>query len=90
MKCGYANLLSQHVGIASDFMVLPGMEVNLRLEPPLSFARIHLLVILPENSTTEAFARLFAGQTHIPADAVRDGQEEVRHLSLRDWVERVS
>ena len=89
MKCGYANQLCAHIGITNDFMVLPGMEVNLRLESPLSFARIHLLVILPETSSTEAFGRLFAGQTHIPSDAARTGQEEVRNLSLKEWVGRV-
>jgi len=89
MKCGYANQLCQHVGSATDFMILPGMEVNLRLAPPLSFARIHLLVLLPEYSSTEAFGRLFAGQTNIPQDAHRTGQEEVRNLSLAEWVKRV-
>ena len=89
MRCGFATRLSTHVGEADDFMVLPGMEVNFRLPPPLVFARIHLLVILPEGSTTEAFARLFQGQNAIPDDALRSGQEEVTGIELRDWIVRV-
>ena len=89
MRCDFANRLSASVGSADEFMVLPGMEVNLQLEPPLDFARIHLLAILPEGSTNEAFSRLFSGQKHIPDDAQRTGQEVVTGLTLTEWVQRV-
>jgi ABC-type cobalamin/Fe3+-siderophores transport system ATPase subunit len=89
MRCDFASRLSQSVGCDEEFVVLPGMEVNLRLEPPLDFLRIHLLAILPEGSTSEAFSRLFFGQNHIPDDAERTGQEEVTGLTLSQWVQRV-
>ena len=46
MKCRFSSQLSRHVGSNDEFMTLPGMEVNFRLEPPFGFARIHLLVII--------------------------------------------
>jgi ABC-type cobalamin/Fe3+-siderophores transport system ATPase subunit len=86
MKCGFATRLSRH---SSQPVVLPGMEVNLRIEP-LSFPRVHMLTILPEGSTESQFACLFATQQHIPKDdADRKGQEEVRDVTLRQWVELV-
>ncbi len=89
MRCDFAARLSARVGSNDQFMVLPGMEVNLRLQPPLGFARIHLVTILPDGATKEEFARLLHGQNHIPEDARRTGQEDVTGLTLREWVERV-
>jgi len=89
MRCDFANRSCAATVGGTDFAVLPGMEVNIRLAAPYSFARIHVLVLLPENSTNETFARLFHGQAHIPSDDQRTGQEEVRNLSLPDWVQRV-
>jgi len=89
MRCDYANKLCSTLGCSEDFGILPGMEVNLRLEAPLAFARIHVLAIFPENSTNEAFARLFHGQGHIPHDGARTGQEEVTGVTLKEWVTRV-
>jgi ABC-type multidrug transport system fused ATPase/permease subunit len=66
------------------------MEVNFRPEAALGFARIHLLVIFPEGSPKEAFERLFAGLSGIPAsDGARTSNHEVTGISLRDWVKRV-
>jgi len=89
MRCGFSTQLSSLVGVKDDFMILPGMEVNFRLSPPLGFARIHLLVILPEGATSEKFSRLFQGQAGIPDDAERNGQEEVTGVTLSEWVGRV-
>lgn len=90
MRCTFASRLSNHVTAPDEFCVVPGMEVNLKLEPPLSFARIHLLAILPEKSSNDSFACLFSNQADIPRDdASRNGQEEVVGLSLKDWVKRV-
>src|SRR5260370_5813767 len=89
MLCDFAYRLSASVRADDKFMVLPGMEVNLRLEPPLDFARIHVLAILPEGSTNEAFSKLFYHQNHIPDDVDRTGQEEVTGLTLNEWVQRV-
>jgi len=89
MKCGYAVEVSQQLGRNDDFMVLPGMEVNYRPDAALGLLRIHLLVILPEGSTREDFARLFEGQSNIPNDEQRTGNDEVSGISLTDWVKRV-
>jgi len=89
MKCGYAVEVSKQLGESDEFMVLPGMEVNYRPEAALGLLRIHLLVILPEGSTREDFARLFEGQQNIPSDEQRTGNEEVSGISLGEWVKRV-
>ena len=90
MKCGYAvDLSDASIRDADEFVVLPGMEVNFRLEAALGFARVHLLTIFPEGSSTEEFARLFEGQRTIPDDIQRTGNEEVTGISLNDWVKRV-
>ena len=90
MKCGYAvDLSASSIGTTDEFVVLPGMEVNLRLEAALGFARVHLLAIFPEGSSTEVFARLFEGQPAIPSEPQRTGKEEVTSIRLRDWVDRV-
>lgn len=85
MRCTFAARLSAH---SNSVIVLPGMEVNIRIEP-LAFPRIHILTILPELSTPEKFARLLHGQPGIPAsDDERTGNEEVTNLSLKEWVAR--
>jgi hypothetical protein len=89
MRSDFASRLSQSAVCDEDFVVLPGMEVNLRLEPPLNFLRIHVLAILPEGSSKEAFSRLFSGQNYIPDDSQRTGQEEVTGLTLMEWVQHV-
>jgi ABC-type cobalamin/Fe3+-siderophores transport system ATPase subunit len=89
MRCDFATQVSMKIGTSDTFMVLPGMEVNFCPEAALGCLRIHLLVILPEGSTKEAFARLFAGLTAIPDDCERTGNEEVKGIPLKDWVGRV-
>lgn len=89
MKCGYATSLSKQIEENDEFVVLPGMEVNFRPEAALGNLRIHLLVILPEGSIVENFARLFEGQINIPGDEQRTGNEEISNIALFDFVERV-
>ena len=90
MRCSFATRLSSAIGTSDEFCVLPGMEVNIKLEAALSLSRIHLLAVLPEGSSTESFACLFNGLRDIPReDASRTGQEEVTGLPLKDWVQRV-
>lgn len=89
MKCGYAVNISQQIGINDEFMILPGMEANFRPEAALGLQRIHLLIILPQGSTREDFARLFEGQPHILSDEQRTGNEELSGISLAEWVDRV-
>jgi len=86
MKCSFASRLSARSKLP---IVIPGMEVNLRLEP-IGFARIHVVTILPEGSNSEAFACLFHGQANVPRDdAQRKGNEEIEGLTLKEWVDRV-
>jgi ABC-type cobalamin/Fe3+-siderophores transport system ATPase subunit len=89
MRCEFATQVSIKTGTSETFVVLPGMEVNFRPEAALGCVRIHLLVILPEGSTKEAFARLFAGLAAIPDDGQRTGNEEVTGIPLKEWVTRV-
>jgi len=89
MKCGYATNLSKQIEENDKFVILPGMEVNFCPESALGSLRIHLLVILPEGSSVENFARLFEGQTSIPEDAQRTGNEEISNITLFDFIERV-
>jgi ABC-type cobalamin/Fe3+-siderophores transport system ATPase subunit len=86
MRCSFASRLAAR---SRTPIVLPGMEINLRIEP-LGFARIHVVTILPEGSGSEAFACLFAKQGHIPKDdSQRTGHEEVTGMTLKDWVDCV-
>lgn len=89
MKCSYACMVSIASQHEKDFLVLPGMEVNLRPEVALSCLRLHILAILPEGATVESFSRLFAGLQAIPEDARRTGNEEVQGLRLVDFIKRV-
>lgn len=90
MKCGYAVDLSDAcIRDPDEFVILPGMEVNFRLEAALGFARVHLLTIFSEGSSTEVFGRLFEGQVTIPDDVQRTGNEEVTGIPLYEWVKRV-
>lgn len=89
MRCGFSTALCGLHDGSSGFRILPGMEVNIKIEP-LDFVRIHVLAILPEGSTPEAFACLFAAQSEIPKDdARRTGHEEVVGLTLAEWVAKV-
>ncbi|MBI1902921.1 MAG: AAA family ATPase [Planctomycetia bacterium] len=89
MRSEFASRVSESVRDDGDFLVLPGMEVNFRPEAALGCARIHLLVVLREGATPEAFSRLFHGLPAIPDDNLRTGKEEVRGIPLKQWVERV-
>ena len=89
MRCEFACRLSEESNGKDDCVVLPGMEVNLIPEAALGVARIHLVTILPAGSSVEDFARLFQGQSNIPIEASRTGNEDVRRLSLDEWVGRV-
>ena len=89
MKCSYASRVSNASRCEPDFLVLPGMEVNIQPEAAISCSRLHVLAILPEGATAEGFSRLFAGMDGIPDDASRTGNEEVSGIRLADWIARV-
>lgn len=89
MKCSYASRVSTASRCEHEFLVLPGMEVNILPEAAMSCSRLHVLAILPEGATAEGFSRLFAGLNGIPDDASRTGNEVVSGLSLAEWISRV-
>ena len=89
MKCGYASRVSSASRCESEFLVLPGMEVNVKPEAAITCSRLHVLAILPEGASAEGFSRLFAGLNGIPDDASRTGNEEVSGLRLAEWISRV-
>ncbi len=89
MKCSYACRVSAASKCHTDFLVLPGTEVNLRPEAALTCSRLHILAILPEGCSAEGASRLFAGLNHIPDDNARTGNEEIAGVQLADWVARV-
>ncbi|MCB9854133.1 MAG: AAA family ATPase [Phycisphaerales bacterium] len=88
MKCGFAANLSAASRASMLPLVLPGMEVSIRGEAAISTLRIHLLTILPEGKSVEAFSRLFAN-LDIPDDASRTGHEEIVGVPIKEWVKRV-
>lgn len=87
MKCGYACKLSRATAGADDCIVLPGMEVNFKPDAALGAIRIHLVVILPQNSTKEDFAKIFPAS--IPSDDQRTGNEDVEGVDIREFTKRV-
>ncbi len=87
MKCGYACKLSEATSAKDDCIVLPGMEINFKPDAALGAIRIHLVVIFPEKSTKEDFAKILPPS--IPCDDKRTGQEEVEGIALKDFVKQV-
>ena len=89
MKCGYSCRLSSITKSEDECVILPGMEVNFKPDGALGVLRIHLTIILPENSTKEDFAKLFHSQKSMPSDDSRTGQEEIVGIQLKDFVKEV-
>jgi len=89
MKVSFAHKVSLASGYGDDAVVLPGMEVNFVPDGALGFAKIHLVVVMPRDTSLEGFSRLFQGQSDIPDTDKRSGHEEVTGISLKEWVARV-
>ena len=81
MKCSYASRVSNASRRETDFLILPGMEVNIQPEAAISSSRLHILAVFPEGSTAEGFSCLFAKLKDIPDDVRRTGKEVVTGLS---------
>lgn len=75
MKVGYACRLAEAVKKYPDLCVLPGVELNVRLAPPLRAMRLHILAIFPHTKTAGEIERIFP--SNVPADTARTGQEEI-------------
>jgi ABC-type cobalamin/Fe3+-siderophores transport system ATPase subunit len=89
MRCTYATRVSKASVAAAKPLVLPGMELNYRLQPLYGFTRIHLLALFPVGVTVELFSRLFAACPGIPEDALRTGQEEISGIELTELVRKI-
>lgn len=90
MRCTYAASLSKQSSPRGKFAVLPGMEVNFRLAPPLDDLRFHLLAIFPPKSEVDQINRIFAG-TNVPPESNRDQRTaEVSGLELPEFVRAIN
>lgn len=87
MKVEYACRLSAKAGSDSALCVLPGVELNVRLSPPLNSLRLHFLAIFPESKSVGEIERIFPGA--IPDDSTRTGQEEIAVENLPEFVRRI-
>jgi len=89
MKCSFACEIANVSRKEKEFLILPGMEINIKPEAAISCSRLHILAILPEGSNIERFSRLFAGCTEIPDDAQRRGIEIVSGCTLQSFIKRI-
>ena len=88
MKHGFACKLSDwSTKKDNQPTILPGIELNIRLEPPLNQMRLHVLVIFPEGSHTNEIERIFPSE--IPTDENRNGQEEIRISDLANFIKKI-
>jgi hypothetical protein len=87
MKVEYACRLAQVDPVRSDFCILPGIELNVRLSPPLNSLSLHLLAIFPRTMTLGEIERIFPAK--IPSDESRTGHEEITIDNLSDFVKKI-
>jgi len=88
MKFGYACRLSSWVKKQNlSPCVLPGIELSVRLAPPLNQMKFHMLLIFPENSRFENLEKIFPG--NFPIDDERDGHEEITIEDLPDFLRKI-
>jgi DNA repair ATPase RecN len=87
MRLGYACRLAQIPPPRQDFCVLPGVELNVRLAPPLHTMRVHILAVFPSTKTLGELERLFP--TTLPDDAHRTGDEEILVRTLQELTDTI-
>jgi PHP family Zn ribbon phosphoesterase len=85
MKCGLACRISESKP-SGEICILPGMEINFRLPPPLHTSKLHLLVIFPEKCSHEQICKILPAE--MPDEKNRNGLEEIKG-DIRDFVEKV-
>jgi energy-coupling factor transporter ATP-binding protein EcfA2 len=72
-----------------DFAVLPGMEVNVRLLPPLDQLRVHILAIFRPGTTVDRINRIFH-DTDVGGETDRDAREsEIKGVELAGFVRKI-
>ncbi len=89
MRSSYSTRVSHASSGNAQPIVLPGVEINFRLNELFEAARIHMLAIFPEGTTIEKISQIYSEQNHIPEDNKRTGQEDVRNLELKEMVRRI-
>jgi hypothetical protein len=86
MKCAYSVAISDLPRPRENFAVLPGMEVNVRLLPPLDTNRIHILALFPPGTAVDHINRIFAG-TDVDSEDKRDPRtSEVKNVDLAKFI----
>jgi len=85
MKCSLACKLSEST-ISGRACILPGMEINYRLPPPLGILKLHVLVIFPEKCSHEQICKILP--PNMPDEKSRDGSEEIAG-DVSDFVKKV-
>lgn len=85
MKCNYGCRVSE-AAAKKGKCVLPGMEVNLRPDPPFDSFRIHITTIFPEGYSLEQITKMLPRD--MPSEKDRNGNEEVTG-ALKDFVSKV-
>ena len=86
MKCRYTALLDSTTAKQDGTIVIPGMEVSVRLSEALGKVKIHVLVLLPKGMTEESFSALLPG---LKEERLRTGKEELEVENLRKWIEEI-
>jgi DNA repair ATPase RecN len=86
MKCDFACRLSASIGKNSP-CILPGIEINVRPDPPLNTFRLHVLAIFPQCQSVDQINRIMPAT--VPAEQNRTGQEEIPSMSLAALVNLV-
>lgn len=85
MKQGYACQLSKWaMQNDNDVIILPGIELNIRLEPPLNQMKLHMLVIFPGDKHPGEIEKILPAG--IPVDEERKGTEEIDIHDLAGFV----
>lgn len=88
MKYGFAlNCADYAKKDMSEFLVLPGLELNIKIKQPLiENLRIHVLAIFPPDVGT-AIDRIFPPK--FPDEAKRKGQEEIECNDIKEIVKKI-
>jgi hypothetical protein len=76
MRVGYACRVAAAATQLPGICVLPGMEVNVRLAPPLHELKMHVIVIFPDTKTVSEIERIIPPD--ILGDERRTGSEEIK------------
>ena len=66
--------------------ILPGMEVNLLLPPPLGINKLHILVIFPQGYSFEKINKIIPPS--LPDENIRDGHEVIE-MDLNTFIKSV-